>query len=151
MELLAAAEAWGPVAALRASRWTYAAVSAAHVAGVGLLFGAVAALDLRLLGLWRGAALEPLARVLADLAAAGLALAGVSGLALFAARAGEYVANPAFQIKAAVVALGVANALALRAAGWPPAGRSRRVRAGAALSLAAWSGAILAGRLIAFV
>src|SRR3546814_3819020 len=52
-DALAALQNLEPVAALRASRWVYPLVNTAHIAGIALLFGAIAPLDLRLLGAWR--------------------------------------------------------------------------------------------------
>jgi hypothetical protein len=150
---LAALEATGPAAALRASRWGYAAVSAGHVAGVALLFGAILPLDLRLMGAFRSQPVAPLARVLVPVATAGLALAAATGAALFAVAARDYAANPFFRVKLVLLALGVLNAVALRVApGWratEPGGA--RVAAAAAASALIWAAALAAGRLIAFV
>jgi hypothetical protein len=146
LEALAALEAWGPVAALRLSRWTYPAVSALHILGIALLVGAILPIDLRLLGLSRrGPDAAALATALVPVAAAGLALAAVTGAMLFAVSAREYAANPAFLAKLGLVALGALNALAFRRTG-----RGRRALAGA-ISLMAWLAALAAGRLIAFV
>jgi hypothetical protein len=151
-EALAALEAATPAQALRASRWSYALLSAAHVAGIGLLFGAILPLDLRLLGAWRAVPVAMLARVLVPVAGAGLALAALTGAALFATRATEYAANPFFLAKLGLAGLGALNALALRAAPiWrAPSPAGPRVAAAALASLALWSAAIVAGRLIAF-
>src|SRR3546814_3617112 len=46
-DALAALQNLEPVAALRASRWVYPLVNTAHIAGIALLFGAIAPLDLR--------------------------------------------------------------------------------------------------------
>ncbi|WP_145959033.1 hypothetical protein [Sphingobium sp. SCG-1] len=72
--------------ALRLSRWGYAAVNATHIAALGLLFGSVVTLDLRLLGLWRSTVLADLARPLVPIAAVGLIIAVASGLLLFVTR-----------------------------------------------------------------
>ena len=70
LDLLTALQNLEPVAALRASRWVYPLVNTAHVVGIALLVGAIAPLDLRLLGLWRGVPLHLLARVLQPVAVA---------------------------------------------------------------------------------
>src|SRR3546814_3716465 len=44
-DALAALQNLEPVAALRASRWVYPLVNTAHIAGIALLFGAIAPLD----------------------------------------------------------------------------------------------------------
>jgi hypothetical protein len=125
---------------------------------VALLIGAVAPLDLRLLGVWPSVPLKPLWRVLSRTAAAGLFLAAACGLLLFAARASSYAAAPLFLAKMIVVALGGVNALGLHALGagnrnasWmdtarPPA----RVRAAAGISAAAWLTVLVLGRLVGY-
>lgn len=151
--VLGALEATALAQHLRFARWSYAAVSALHILGVALLIGAVVPLDLRLLGFWRGVRLEDLARVLAPIAAAGLALAISAGLILFSVRAREYAALDIFQLKLALVATGALTALAaLRSNGLRLAGSSAaRNAALAVVSLACWLGALACGRLIAFV
>ena len=152
---LIALEASAPAEFLRASRYAYPLVNAAHILALGALFGSILALDLRMLGLFRAVPIAPLARVLPPISAAGLGVALVTGLALFSVQPFAYLAHPVFPVKLALIALGAIDALLLRrTAGW------RRVladgpipgwaRAAAALSLLAWSGAILAGRWLAF-
>ena len=136
------------MAALRASRWTYPLVSAAHLTGIALLFGAILPLDLRLLGARRSVDLAALSRILVPVAAFGLALAAITGAALFAVAAREYAANPAFQIKIAIVALAALNALSFRLRA-PPGDAIPAVAAVASALL--WLGAIAAGRMIAYV
>lgn len=143
--LLAGLEATALAEHLRASRWSYAAVNTTHLLGISLLIGAILPLELRLLGLWRSVATEALARVLVPVAATGLALAIGAGMLLFSVRAREYAALGVFQVKLALVTLGVAVAIAVQLA------RSGRGTAIALFSLACWLGALLCGRLIAFV
>lgn len=151
--VLAAVEASGLATALRFSRWGYAAVNTAHVLGVALLVGSAVPLALRLLGLWRGVPLAGVAAILSPMAAAGLTLAILTGLLLFATRATEYGDMPLLWLKLALIAIGAVSAMAAHLAwGWrleraPPA---RRAPTGG-ISLAAWLGALTAGRLIAFV
>ncbi len=156
MGALEALEASALAAALRRSAVLYPLVSAAHILGIGLLAGAIATLDLRLLGAFRGASLGVLGPPLVRVAAVGLGLALTSGALLFSVRPAEYLSNPAFVAKLGCVAAGLLNVLALRLGpGWPRALAGARIGAGlrlaAALSLACWLGAILAGRWIAFL
>lgn len=150
-ELLAGIEGLSFVRALRFSRWGYAAVATAHVIGLALLFGAVVALDLRLLGLRRDLPLAPLCRLLSSAAAAGLLLAATSGALLFATRASEYASLAVFVAKLTLVAAGTAHALAVHLgpglAGLSPAGQRRA----GLLSLAIWIAVLVCGRSIAFV
>jgi hypothetical protein len=156
-EVLAAVESLPLVAALRNSRWTYAAVNAGHIAGIALLFGAIVPLDLRLMGWRRSVPIATLSRVLVPIAATGLLLAVTAGALLFSIRAREYAGMTLFQIKLFLVLCGIANALLLRRAmAWemhqavtdamPPP----RLRAAGALSIALWLSAIACGRLLAF-
>lgn len=139
--------------ALRMSRWGYAAVNATHIAAIGILFGSAMALDLRLLGLWRSIALADLARPLVTMAAIGLAVAVASGLLLFVTRADEYAALGIFRVKLALVTIGTASALVHHVRyGRTLAGASTGIlRLAGITSLICWSGALLCGRLIAFM
>jgi hypothetical protein len=151
--LLNALEASALASTLRVSRWGYAALSASHILALAMLVGATLPLNLRLLGLWPRIEVATLARVLVPVAATGLGLAILTGLALFSVRAGEYEALTVLQAKLALVTLGGAAALWAHVRyGWtlaaaPPAARYRH----AALSLACWIGALACGRLIAFM
>lgn len=152
---LIALEASAPAEYLRASRYAYPLVNAAHIMALATLFGSILALDLRLLGLFRTVPVAPLARTLPRVSAAGLGLAILTGVALFSVQPFDYLAHPVFPLKLALIALGAANALLLhRAAGCQRdianGAVSTRVRAAAAISLLAWSGAIVAGRWLAF-
>src|SRR5690606_37982067 len=88
---------------LSGSAWLYPLVNAGHILGLALLLGAIVPLDLRLLGLWRDTALEPLWTVLGRSAACGLALAAACGGLLFITRATEYAASAPFVAKMACV------------------------------------------------
>jgi len=149
--LLAALAEWGPAAALRGSRWGYAAVNTAHVLGIAVLVGAVLPMDLRLMGAWRGVDRAALVRVLAPVAAAGLALAGAAGFMLFAVRPGEYAAMPLFLAKLGLVVLGAGSAIALHVRHGARLERAGRLEWAGALSLTCWLGALVAGRMIAYV
>jgi hypothetical protein len=152
-DLLSALAATEVASLLRKSRWGYAAVSTAHVLGIAMLVGAILPLDLRLLGLWRTLGREALVRVLAPCAAAGLLLAAASGALLFSVRAPEYARNPAFLIKLSLVAAGAASALLhhLRHGAELRTASPRQLRMAGAISILCWLGALVSGRLIAFV
>lgn len=149
-DLLAAIEASGLAAHLRASRWTYPLVNAAHVMGLALLFGSIAPLDLRLLGLWRNVPIGPLRAVLRPVSATGAALAVITGALLFAVNAREYAGLGLFQAKMALVALGLANAALLAGPRLDTLSPAALRLAGGA-SLAIWIAAILCGRIIGYL
>ena len=150
--LLAAIEGTGLAQALRTSRWLYAALNAAHIFAIALLIGSVVPLNLRLLGVWRSISREAVVRVLAPVAASGLALALLTGPLLFAVRAREYSGVGFLQLKLALIAVGVLSTLALcRSHGFLLRDAPRARLAGhAVLSTVCWLGALVCGRLIAF-
>lgn len=155
--LAAALQASGLSEALRASVWLYPLVNTGHVVGIALLFGAIVPLDLRLVGAFRAVPLKPLATTLVPMAMAGLLLALSTGALLFVTRPLDYVVEPLFGIKLALLAAAVLNALWLRldphwrhlgaAPGAPP---HRRWRLHGTLSVLLWLGVITAGRLIGY-
>lgn len=156
--LLQAVGEWPVAAALRGSAIAYPLVNAAHILSVGLLVGAIVTLDLRLLGAFRAHPVAQLGPPLWRVAAAGLALAAVTGLLLFTTRPATYAQNPAFLAKLGLVGLGVLNAAALRwnrhwrAAAVEGVGRVHAsVRVAALASLLVWVGAVVAGRWIGFL
>jgi hypothetical protein len=138
--------------------WTYAIVNLLHILGVASLFGSVLVLDLRLLGLGRRLPLAPIADATGPVAAAGFALAAITGVGLLVTKATEYVGNPFLALKFPAIALGLANVLLIRRTeAWRDRGRrellpreDRRLAIMGGLSLACWLTAIAAGRLIAY-
>jgi hypothetical protein len=142
VDFLAALESTALSQMLRMSRWSYPLVNIGHLIGIALLFGAIVPLDLRTMGLWKRISLAASSAVLVPVAAAGLAIATVTGLVLFSVRATEYAAMPLFWAKIGLVALGTLNAALV-------AGRG--ASAGAALvSIVVWLGALSAGRLLGY-
>ena len=125
---------------MRSGPWLYPLVNLAHLLGIALLVGAIAALDLRLLGFWPDTPVGSLARITVPVAAAGLALAILTGPALFVVQATEYVENPFLWTKFGAVAVGrrqprrAARLRGLAERGWrfdaalPPPTRARRRR-----------------------
>ncbi|MCR9073769.1 MAG: hypothetical protein NXI18_18945 [Alphaproteobacteria bacterium] len=154
METVLAALAASDLAqALRISRWGYAAVNTSHVFGIALLVGGILPLDLRLLGAWPRVEASALISVLVPTAAVGLVLAVLSGVLLFAVRPVEYAANPAFLVKIVLLCIAAASAIATHLV-WgrdlAQAPRTIQARAGA-VSLVGWIGALVAGRMVAYV
>jgi hypothetical protein len=158
-DALAALEGSALAATLRGSTWLYPFVNAGHIVGIALLFGAIAPLDLRLIGAWSRISLDVFFRILVPVAVAGLGLAACAGGLLFISKATAYAASALFQTKMLMLALGIANALAYRLL------RRRRGRAGSgrvelesiplqrlmgALSIATWLSVIVLGRLVGY-
>jgi len=144
--------------AMRQSFWLYPAVEVVHLAGIALLVGSIAVLDLRLLGLARAISVRRLAWHVLPLSAASFALIIPSGLMLFVAHAGDLVGNPVFALKVCLILAAGVNAAVFHAAvfrsasAWdtdaiPPLA----ARACAALSLLLWISVIACGRLLAYI
>jgi hypothetical protein len=141
---------------MRAGAWPFPAANTVHVIGIALLFGGIAAFDLRLLHAGgRAIEISALARLILPLAMTGFALAVASGALMFIANAREYWANPLFSWKLGLIAAAGLNALVLHATSW----RHREswgerapvfARAAGFASLALWAGVIGCGRLMAY-
>lgn len=133
----------------------YAWLNVLHLLGLVLLVGGIGVLDLRLCGLGQAIPTAALARFLTPLAVAGLLIAALTGIGLFAADAVSLAVSNTFRWKLALVALGLANALAFRLAwrkqldGWDER-PSLAGRAVAAASLAIWLSVATLGRMIAY-
>ena len=107
--IFVALEASGFALAIRKSTWLYPAANIGHIVALVFFAGAVAVMDVRLLGGFAATALGRLlarARGFAITALAGMA---VTGAMLFAAEASHLAVNPVFQLKAALVVAGIAN------------------------------------------
>ncbi len=113
--------------------WLFPFLEAIHVAGLALLVGTIVLADLAVLG-WM-----PPQRPLASYTRFGLVLTLATGALLFAADFDRYLANPAFRVKLALLAVALAAHYTLHR-------RARRITA--ALSLALWTLVVLAARAI---
>jgi hypothetical protein len=141
------------------SLWAYPTVLTLHTVGLGIVVGASAVVDFRLLGYGRRirlAALTPLFGVMA----VAFALNAATGIMLFIADATTKSRQPVFYIKLTLIVLAVWCTLSARRvvradrgdveANEEPSRRARR--AGLAIaSLVLWAGAITAGRLMAYL
>ncbi len=135
---------------VRGSTWGYPALECVHLLGISLLLGPLAIVDLRLLLRPRQAATLAQATATAPWSVGGFLIALASGAAMFASRAPDIGANPAFAAKLLLLALAGANAaLFHRRLGAGRIGGFGRMQAGVSLLL--WVGVLVAGRLIAYV
>jgi hypothetical protein len=154
---LVALEASGVGAAIRQSPLLYPAANVAHVVGVAGFAGAVAVLDLVLLGVIRAHERFRLALAARRFAVGFLALVVATGLMLFVAEASHVALNPLFLVKMALLVLAGVNAfliagpamdrLALIEDSQPV---SRRLRVSAGLSIFVWLTIVGLGRAIAY-
>lgn len=155
--LFVALEASGFAAAIRQSIWLYPAANIGHVVALVFFAGAIAVMDVRLLGGLAATAPGPLiarARTVALVALAGLA---VTGFMLFAAEASHVVMNPVFLTKMALVGTGLVNVAIYEfgakhaVAGLAPGARMpMRAKIAGALSLGLWVLVAACGRSIAY-
>lgn len=154
--LLAALGNWPGAAFLRDSGTAYLFVNATHILGIGLVLGAILPLDLRLLGMFPRAPLAVLGPFLSRAAAAGVALAVLTGVWLFTVNVSDYVANTAFLAKLALLALAIGNvALQHGGGGFRAAVATGAAGPGtrllAAMSIVLWLSVLVAGRWIGFL
>jgi hypothetical protein len=138
--------------------WTYGVVNLAHILGVALLFGSIAVLDLRLIGVWRQVPLAALSKPIVPMATIGFLLASITGIGLLATKTTDYLGNPFLYAKFPIIGLALVNVHLLhRSSAWKAhklrdlsdVEKSQLARMGGA-SLVFWTGAISAGRMIGY-
>jgi len=151
----AALESSGLGVLMRESAVLYPLANIAHILGLVLFAGSIIFLDLRLLGFARALPTANVARALTPIMMFGFLLQIASGLLLFTADARPLWANPVMQVKAALIAFGIANALVFRAlwnrrlADWDDTAPGiARTQAG--LSLVTWLGVAVCGRFAGY-
>ena len=138
------------------SLWAYPAILTLHTIGLGIVVGASAVIDFRLLGYApriRIPSLSPLFRIIMF----AFLLNAVTGCILFLSDATTKSKQPVFYIKLTLIGLALWNTVVVRrlilsnpehvASGAVPS-RYKRL---AVLSLVLWAGAITAGRLMAYL
>ena len=137
------------------SMWAQPTVLTLHTMGMAVLVGACWVLDLRLLGISRNVPLSAFRWVFRAVAIA-LAVNLVTGVLLFTARATTWGTALPFLTKMALVVASAATVLPIRnyvLRNETEQGRasSSNARLLAIASILAWSGAITAGRLLAYL
>ena len=137
--------------------WGFPSAEIFHIFMTGGFFGALAALDLRLLGVYPRLPVSQLLAFVFPLLRWLFAGVLVSGALLFLFMPLEYSHNPAFLTKLALIVVGGLNALFMHQvlmremAGWNVSGSTpAAVKVSALLSLAVWMGCLACGRLIAY-
>jgi hypothetical protein len=158
---LGALEGSGLGQAMRQWLWLYPSVETVHIVGIGLLFGSIAVLDLRLLGFSRSIPVKKLAAHVLPWSIGSFALIVPSGLLMFTAHATEFIESEVFILKMLLILAGFVNAAVFhttvfRSADVWDAEEMRKlppppsVRASAAISLVLWIAVIACGRLLAY-
>jgi hypothetical protein len=131
----------------------YPIANVLHVLAVLIFFASVAVMDLRVLGALREEATESVIRRYRPIAYSAFAVIAATGVVLFTPEAWAIIRNPSFQIKLALIAIGLFNLLWLQRSlrhGYTGM-TARRARLPAALSLLLWLGVAAAGRYIAYI
>jgi hypothetical protein len=141
---------WGPIAALKANAYAYPTLEVVHILALATVFGTLLIVDLRILGFMKTLPLATTAKNLLPWTWLGFALAAISGLTMFATRAGDLVSNTAFVVKMVLLMVAGTNAGILHARGQLDE-NSVLTRAQAALSLAMWVAIVTCGRWIAYI
>lgn len=136
------------------SVWSFPTILTLHTTGLAVLVGAAWVLDLRLLGISRHIPLTSF-RWVFPATAVGLLVNLVTGVMLFFKNATTWGTAFPFFIKMALVIASVATLLPIRSHVLRSiAGNSDdhgRVRLLAIISILAWTGAVTAGRLLAYL
>ena len=161
MTPMGAIEASSLGVAMRQWLWLYPSVEIVHITGIGLLFGSIAVLDLRLLGFSRTLSVRQLARHVLPWTAASFALIVPSGLMMFTAHASDFIQSGVFVLKMGLILAAGLNAalfhaITFRTADVWDAEEMRKLppppsaRLAGALSLSLWIAVIACGRLLAY-
>lgn len=150
-------EASGIARFMREALYAYPLAEVVHIVGLGLLFGSIAIVDLRLLGFGSRVPVKPLVAFAVPWSIAGFSIAAVAGLLMLTAHAEEFLTQPVFMLKMGLILAGGINAAilhtgALRALETgAPARLPARVRLAAGFSLLLWLGVITCGRFLAYL
>ena len=136
------------------SIWAYPMILTMHTVGLGIVVGAAVIVDLRLLGVGPAIPLEEIKRVF-PIFWVGFFINLVSGVMLFISEAEDKATQPVFLLKLGLIAIGVAVTARIRrvlfSSGSMPMLAASTVRRLAVSSLFVWGGAIVAGRLMAYL
>jgi hypothetical protein len=139
------------------SLWGYPIMLGCHVVGLAIVVGTFVMRDLRLIGLFSGISYESLAS-LRNLGWGGFVVNAISGCFLFSSQASHFATNTPFLLKISMIFLAaicagiIQNRMRDEAVTWDSSGAVvGSVRVIAMVSIALWMGAIIAGRLTAYL
>jgi hypothetical protein len=142
---------------IRQAAWLYPIANTGHILALMLFAAAAALMDLRILGAFGATTPASVITPARRVSMLGFGLMVLTGLMLFLPDAARVGMHRVFQIKAVLIALGIANAVlmagpALRSVAGIPANTPlpRRARIAALLSIAIWLCVAACGRLIAY-
>ena len=138
------------------SAWGWPAIESLHFIGLSLLIGTVGLFDLRMMGLAKGIPMSAMHR-LVPWGVGGYGLNVMTGVMFVTSAPDQYLFNPAFQIKLALMGIAGVNVLFFYRFVFGPvkatsagAEAPRTAQTAAAISFACWMGVIICGRLITY-
>ena len=135
------------VQAMKYSLWLYPTVESLHICGIGMLFGSVVLMDLRLLGVCPHIDFSALSRLGLTVSLFGFALAVLTGSMMFMTHAADLIGSRLFLIKTCLIFLLLMNATILHMRSEINA----MTQVQAMASLVGWSVVIGLGRWLAYV
>jgi hypothetical protein len=149
-------EETGVAAWVREDALAFPLLEAVHVSSVMLVFGSICMMDLRLIGVAsRSQRVSRLSAEVLPWTWIAFAVAVVSGGLLMSGQASAYAINSQFQLKMALMAAAGVNMLLFHFGAWRSVGLwdqdgppPRAARWAGFLSLALWTGVIVAGRWV---
>ena len=135
--------------------WAWPALETVHFIGLGLLFGVVLLINLRVLGMMKSLSFAALHQLL-PWAVLGFGANLITGTLFFVATPEEYTQNTAFQWKVLLILLAVLSVLYLTVTDetWavgPGDDAPRRARIVAASGMLMWIGVIYCGRMLPYI
>jgi hypothetical protein len=133
--------------AMKYSTWLYPTVETVHIWGIGMLFGSVVLMDLRVLGLVKALDYSALSRLGIAISVIGFSLAVLTGSMLFITHAADLIASRLFILKMCLIFLLITNAALLRMR----VVINAATKAQAVISLVGWASVIGLGRWLAYV
>jgi hypothetical protein len=145
-----------PVSGMMRSAWGWPIAESLHFIGLCMLVGFIFTFDLRLLGVGRSVPIATVHRFI-PWGIAGFALNATTGLLFLLTEPDQYIYNVSFHFKLLFLAIGGANAGMFYLTSYRQAfgdaavlDAPRRAKVIAAVSLSAWTGVIVCGRLLTF-
>ena len=160
--LMKVVESWPLAAAMRgeteSTEWLFPIVETLHVVALSLVFGSIAMLDLRLLGLYSNrSSVSRLSHEVLPWTWTAWIIAAICGSLMFMAKAVTYADNIEFRLKFVCMGLAAVNMLVFHfgafrhVATWdtraPPPFNARLA---GGLSLTLWTGVVFFGRWVGF-
>ncbi|NQE61484.1 DUF6644 family protein [Caulobacter sp. RHG1] len=142
---------------MQESLWAFPVLEAVHVLAVAVLFGSIAVVDIRLLGL--ASTRAPLTELSKDALKwtwGAFVVAAASGVAMLIPRLSDYLATPSLWLKFCFIAIAGINMAIFEGvvfrdvAAWDRGPPPRAARAAGLISLVCWTLVIVFGRWIGF-